>query len=294
MAVITGGPGTGKTTLIKSISALFDAFGKRLRLAAPTGRAARRISEVTGRKAETIHKLLGYNPTNDFFEKNRDNPVDADALIIDEASMIDTFLMFHLLQAVHMQSMLILVGDAFQLPSVGPGNILSDIIKSKKIETFELKKIYRHAQGSPIIVNAHKIRRGQPPDLENTGDPEDLSEFYFIEQNNPATVVKTIVELCVRKIPERFDFDPLDEIQVLTPMHKGLAGTLNLNHVLQKRLNPNTIMIETMGNTFKLGDKIMHLKNNYQKEVFNGDIGTIYDIDKKAQMLSVNYYGRIV
>ena len=193
-----------------------------------------------------------------------------------------------------MQSMLILVGDAFQLPSVGPGNILSDIIKSKEIETFELKKIYRHAQESPIIVNAHKIRKGQSPDLEKTGDSEDLSEFYFIEQNNPETVVTTIVELCVRKIPERFNFDPLDEIQVLTPMHKGLAGTLNLNHVLQKRLNPNKIMIETMGNTFKLGDKIMHLKNNYQKEVFNGDIGTIYDIDKKAQMLSVNYYGRIV
>jgi len=294
VAVITGGPGTGKTTLIKSISALFDALSKRLCLAAPTGRAARRISEVTGRKAETIHKLLGYNPANDFFEKNRDNPVDADALIIDEASMIDTFLMFHLLQAVHLQSMLILVGDAFQLPSVGPGNILSDIIKSKKIETFELKKIYRHAKESPIIVNAHKIRKGQPPDLEKAGDPEDLSEFYFIEQNNPETVVKTIVELCVRKIPERFDFDPLNEIQVLTPMHKGLAGTLNLNHVLQKRLNPNKIMIETMGNTFKLGDKIMHLKNNYQKEVFNGDIGTIYDIDKKTQTLSVNYYSRIV
>lgn len=294
VTVITGGPGTGKTTLIKSISALFDALGKRLCFAAPTGRAARRISEVTGRKAETIHKLLGYNPTNGFFEKNRDNPVDTDALIIDEASMIDTFLMFYLLQAVHMQSMLILVGDIFQLPSVGPGNILSDIIKSKKIETFELKKIYRQVQESPIIVNAHKIRMGQPPDLENTGDPEDLSEFYFIEQNDPEMVVKTIVELCVRKIPERFGFDPLDEIQVLTPMHKGLAGTLNLNNVLQKRLNPNKIIIETMGNTFKLGDKIMHLKNNYQKEVFNGDIGMICDIDKKAQMLSVNYYGRIV
>jgi len=200
VTVITGGPGTGKTTLIKSISALFDALGKRLCLAAPTGRAARRISEVTGRKAETIHKLLGYNPVNGLFEKNRDNPVDADALIIDEASMIDTFLMFHLLQAVHMQSMLILVGDAFQLPSVGPGNILSDIIKSKRIETFELKKIYRHAQESPIIVNAHKIRKGQPPDLEKTSDLQDLSEFYFVEQNNPETIVKTIVELCVRKI----------------------------------------------------------------------------------------------
>ncbi|MDY6789660.1 MAG: ATP-dependent RecD-like DNA helicase [Thermodesulfobacteriota bacterium] len=294
MAVITGGPGTGKTTLIKSISALFDALGKSMCLAAPTGRAARRISEVTGRKAETIHKLLGYNPANGFFEKNRDNPVDADALVIDEASMIDTFLMFHLLQAIHMQSMLILVGDAFQLPSVGPGNIFSDIIQSKKVETFELKKIYRHAKESPIITNAHKIRQGQPPDLEKAGDPEELSEFYFIEQNNPGVVATTIAELCERKIPQCFGFDPLDEIQVLTPMHKGLAGTLNLNHVLQQRLNPNKMMIETMGHTFKLGDKIMHLKNNYQKEVFNGDIGTICDIDKKAQMLSVNFYGRVV
>ncbi len=294
VAVITGGPGTGKTTLIKSISALFNALGKSLCLAAPTGRAARRISEVTGRKAETIHKLLGYNPVNGLFEKDRDNPVEADALIIDEASMIDTFLMFHLLKAVHMQSMLILVGDTFQLPSVGPGNILSDIIKSRKIETFELKKIYRHAKESPIMVNAHKIRKGQPPDLEKPSDFQDLSEFYFIEQNNPQTVVTTIVDLCVRKIPERFNFDPLDEIQVLTPMHKGLAGTINLNHMLQEKLNPNKIMIEKMGNTFKLGDKIMHLKNNYQKDVFNGDIGTIYDIDKNAQILSVNYYGRIV
>lgn len=294
VAVITGGPGTGKTTLIKSISALFDALGKNLFLAAPTGRAARRISEVTGRKAETIHKLLGYNPANGLFEKDRDDPVDADALIVDEASMIDTFLMFHLVQAIHMQSMLILVGDTFQLPSVGPGNILSDIIKSRTIETFELKKIYRHAKESPIIVNAHKIRKGKSPDLEKSSDFKDLSEFYFIEQNNPQTVVTTIVELCARNIPERFDFDPLDEIQVLTPMHKGLAGTLNLNTMLQKRLNPNKMMIEKMGNTFKLSDKIMHLKNNYQKEVFNGDIGTIYDIDKKAEVLSANYYGRIV
>jgi exodeoxyribonuclease V alpha subunit len=294
VTVITGGPGTGKTTLIKSISALFDAFGKTLCLAAPTGRAARRISEVTGRKAETIHKLLGYNPAKGLFEKNRDHPIDADAIVIDEASMIDTFLMFHLLQAVHMQSMLVLVGDTFQLPSVGPGNILSDIIHSKKIETFELKKIYRHAQESPIIVNAHKIRKGMPPDLEKPGHHQDWSEFYFIEQNNPETVVKTIAELCTTGIPERFDFDPVDEIQVLTPMHKGLTGTLNLNHILQKELNPNRVGIKKLDRTFKMGDKIMHLKNNYQKEVFNGDIGTIYEIDNKAQMLSVNCYGRIV
>jgi len=294
VAVITGGPGTGKTTLIKSITAVFDALGKTLRLAAPTGRAARRISEVTGRNASTIHKLLGYNLTDGLFAKNQDNPVDADAVIIDEASMIDTFLMFHLLQAVHMESMLILVGDVFQLPSVGPGNILSDMIKSKKIETFELKEIYRQAQESPIIVNAHKIRRGESPDLEKPSDPENLTEFYFIEQNNPDTVVKTIVELCSKSIPDSFNFDPVNEIQVLTPMHKGVVGTFNLNQVLQKRLNPNPVLLEKIGSTFKLGDKVIHLINNYQKEVFNGDIGTVCDIDQKANSLSVNYYGRIV
>ncbi len=294
VAVITGGPGTGKTTLIKSITAVFDALGKTLRLAAPTGRAARRISEVTGRNASTIHKLLGYNFTDGLFAKNQDNPIDADAVIVDEASMIDTFLMFHLLQAVHMESMLILVGDVFQLPSVGPGNILSDMIKSKKIVTFELKKIYRQAQESPIIVNAHKIRRGESPDLEKPSDPENLTEFYFIEQNNPDTVVKTIVELCSKSIPDSFNFDPVNEIQVLTPMHKGVVGTFNLNQVLQKRLNPNPVLLEKTGSTFKLGDKVMHLINNYQKEIFNGDIGTVCDIDQKTNSLSVNYYGRIV
>ncbi len=292
--IITGGPGTGKTTLIRSINAVFSALGKHVLLAAPTGRAARRLSEVTRSKAKTIHKLLGFNFKEGLFEKNPDNPLDADAMIIDEASMVDTFLMYHLIKALPMTSVLILVGDIFQLPSVGPGNVLSDMIKSKLLPVFYLKKIFRQAHESPIVVNAHRVRRGESPVLKPLDDSDGLSEFYFMEQNNQNKVVSTIIELCARTIPERFDFDPMYEIQVLTPMHKGVIGTTNLNQVLQKVLNPNPVMIEAMGSTFKTGDKIMHLKNNYQKEVFNGDIGIINSVDRKEKQLSVDYYGRIV
>ncbi len=195
-AIITGGPGTGKTTLIRSINAIFAALGKHVLLAAPTGRAARRLSEVTRRKAKTIHKLLGYNFKEDLFDKNQDNPLVADAVIIDEASMVDTLLMFHLIQAVPVTSVLILVGDIFQLPSVGPGNVLSDMIKSTRTPVYYLKKIFRQAHESPIIVNAHRVRQGEFPLLKPLDDSEDLSEFYFLEQNDPDKVVSTIVKLC--------------------------------------------------------------------------------------------------
>ena len=292
--IITGGPGTGKTTLIRSINAVFSAIGKHVLLAAPTGRAARRLSEVTRSKAKTIHKLLGFNFNEGLFEKNQDNPLDADAVIIDEASMVDTLLMYHLIKALPMTSVLILVGDIFQLPSVGPGNVLSDMITSKLIPVFYLKKIFRQAQKSPIVVNAHRVRRGKSPVLKPLGDPDGVSEFYFLEQHNLNKVVSTIVELCTRTIPERFDLDPMYEVQVLTPMHKGLIGTTNLNQVLQNALNPTPVMIEAMGSAFKIGDKIMHLKNNYQKEVFNGDIGVISSVNKKEKQLAVDYYGRMV
>ena len=292
--IITGGPGTGKTTLIRSINAVFSVLGKHVLLAAPTGRAARRLSEVTRSKAKTIHKLLGFNFKEGLFEKNPDNPLDADAMIIDEASMVDTYLMYHLIKALPMTCVLILVGDIFQLPSVGPGNVLSDMIKSKRLPVFYLKKIFRQTRESPIVVNAHRVRRGESPVLKPMDNSDDLSEFYFLEQNNQNKVVSTIVELCTRIIPEHFDFDPMYEVQVLTPMHKGVIGTTNLNQVLQKVLNPNPVMIEAMGSTFKTGDKIMHLKNNYQKEVFNGDIGIISAINRKEKQLSVDYYGRIV
>ena len=298
-AIITGGPGTGKTTLIRSITAIFEALGKRVVLTAPTGRAARRLAEVTGRKANTIHRLLGYTFQEDRFEKNQENPIDADAVIVDEASMVDTLLVFHLMQAVPLTSTLVLVGDVFQLPSVGPGNVLSDLIESRRVPVFFLKEIYRQAQESPIVVNAHRVRSGNPLDLgdrtiQDMNDSEAISEFYFLEQQDPRKLVSLVVELCTRTIPDYFGYDPISDLQVLTPMHRGPVGTINLNQVLQRALNPNPILIDAPGGGFKTGDKVMHLKNNYQKEVFNGDIGMIREIDKKNQCLRVAYDDKIV
>ncbi len=291
IAIITGGPGTGKTTLIRSIAAICDRLRQKTILSAPTGRAARRLSEVARKKASTLHKLLGYNLEQNDFEKDEDDPLDVDVMIVDEASMVDAQLMFHLLKAVPVTATLILVGDVFQLPSVGPGNILSDLIHSGVIRTFELKEIFRQAKKSPIVVNAHRVRQGNLPNLEKNAS-KGLSEFYFIEQYLPETVVKTIVELCSRKIPERFGFDPVRDIQVLTPMHKGTVGTIQLNQVLQEALNSQSAV--GAGIQFRPGDKVMHLKNNYAKEVFNGDIGVISEIDLSKRRLSVNYDDRIV
>jgi exodeoxyribonuclease V alpha subunit len=292
--IITGGPGTGKTTLIRSVCAVFGAAGKRICLAAPTGRAARRLSEVTGRKAATIHKLLGYHQEEARFEKDENDPIEADVVIVDETSMVDTLLMFHLLRAVPMTAVLVLVGDVFQLPPVGPGNVLSDLINSGRIRTFELNEIFRQAQESPIIVNAHRVRAGRMPVLD-PADPEAAdTEFYFIEENRPAAVVDTVLRLCADTIPRCFGLDPVRDVQVLTPMHKGEGGTLNLNQVLQEALNTSSKATAKKGRVFRLGDKVMHLKNNYQKEVFNGDIGTVCEIDNEDESLRVDYEGREV
>ena len=292
--IITGGPGTGKTTLIRSISAIFEALGKQVLLAAPTGRAARRLSEVTRRNAKTIHRLLGINFQDGAFLRNRDNPLDGDVVIIDESSMVDTLLMFHLMNALPVTAVLVLVGDVFQLPSIGPGNVLKDFIKSARIPVFYLKKIFRQACQSPIILNAHRIRNGEAPVFVPMDESDRLSEFYFLEEKDPAKVVSTIVELCTQTMPRDFSLDPLHDIQVLTPMHKGVVGTTHLNQVLQKVVNPNPVVLETTGSAFKIGDKVMHLKNNYQKEVFNGDIGTIRAVDPKGENFSVDYYGKTV
>jgi exodeoxyribonuclease V alpha subunit len=193
-----------------------------------------------------------------------------------------------------MSGVLILVGDMFQLPSVGPGNVLSDMIRSEEIPVFYLNKIFRQDQQSAIIVNAHRVRRGELPEFEPLDSMDDRSDFYFLEQSNPNQVVARIVRLCKVDLPQQFSFDPVNDIQVLTPMHKGVVGTINLNQMLQRALNPNPTLLEYMGNAFKPGDKIMHLKNNYQKDVYNGDIGTIKDIDRKSKELTVDYYGRTV
>ncbi|MBF0413353.1 MAG: ATP-dependent RecD-like DNA helicase [Desulfamplus sp.] len=292
VTVITGGPGTGKTTLIRAVCALFGRLHQKVILGAPTGRAARRLSEVTNRKASTLHRMLLYDPDTELFGRNQDSPLDADVVIVDESSMVDTLLMYHLIMAVPINGILILVGDIFQLPSVGPGNVLSDIISSGVVKTFLLTKIFRQAELSPIIINAHCIRNGQMPVLERKTKEDGLSEFYFIENNDPERVVKTITELCSNRIKNAFSH--IHEIQVLTPMHKGEAGTINLNQKLQEALNKTSGGVESRGFVFKTGDKVMHLKNNYEKDVFNGDIGVVNEVVKSENRIVVDYDGRLV
>ncbi len=290
VAVITGGPGTGKTTLIRSLCTVFATIGRRVCLAAPTGRAARRLSEVTRQPAATLHKLLGFNPLEGGFAKNQDDPIDADVFIVDEASMIDTPLAFHFLQAVPVTAVLILVGDIFQLPPVGPGNVLQDIIAAGCAAVYQLTRIFRQQGESPIVLNAHRVQQGRMPDLQLPA-PSELTAFHFIEETRPEAVVATVVDLCARRLPDRFGLDPIRDIQVLTPMHKGEVGTINLNQALQRELNRRP---STSGSGFQSGDKVMHLRNNYAKSVFNGDIGLVAEVDSQKETLSVSYDNRMV
>ncbi|MFW5930730.1 MAG: ATP-dependent RecD-like DNA helicase, partial [Desulfosalsimonas sp.] len=289
--VITGGPGTGKTTIIRAALEIFKKLGTRIMLAAPTGRAAKKMSEATGHSAATIHRLLSFNVRSGGFQKNQDNPLKCDMLIVDEASMIDTVLMNHLLKAVPPAATLVLVGDVRQLPSVGPGNVLNDVIASKTIPVVSLTEIFRQARRSRIIVNAHKINSGTVPKLE-ANEPD--SDFFFIEQQEPEKVVDIIVELVSKRIPRRFAFDPVDDIQVLTPMHKGVAGTANLNSLLQNTLNPEKTQINAGGSAFRLKDKVMQIRNNYEKQVFNGDMGRVAAVDNEIRQLKVEFEGRAV
>jgi exodeoxyribonuclease V alpha subunit len=290
VAVITGGPGTGKTTLIRSLCAVFETLGKPVCLAAPTGRAARRLSEVTRHQAATLHKLLGFNPIEGGFEKNQDDPIEADVFIIDEASMIDTPLAHAFLRAVPLTAILILVGDIFQLPPVGPGNVLRDVIAAGRTAVYHLTQIFRQQEESPIVLNAHRVRQGRMPALHRAV-PQALTAFAFIEEERPAAVVAAVVELCVHQLPGQFDLDPIRDIQVLTPMHKGEVGTINLNQVLQRHLNHRP---PEAGFGFQPGDKVMHLRNNYAKGVFNGEIGLVEEIDSARERLMVSYDRRQV
>ncbi len=294
VVIITGGPGTGKTTLIRAVTAVLEGSNQSVILAAPTGRAAKRLAEVTHHEAATIHKLLGYGFEDDSFMKNRDNPLKADAVIIDEASMVDIQLFYHLLSATPISAVLVLVGDVFQLPSVGPGNVLRDLIQSEMVPVFSLTEIFRQAQKSAIVTNAHRIREGEHPDLETARLLNDEDDFWFIEESDPEAIADRIVRLCGETLPQRFGFNPLTGIQVLTPMHKGAVGTINLNQKLQAALNPAPAVSAAGNGSFKAGDKVIHLKNNYRKEVFNGDIGTITEVEAIRQTLSVEYDGRIV
>ncbi|MFV9645548.1 MAG: ATP-dependent RecD-like DNA helicase [Desulfobacterales bacterium] len=292
--VITGGPGTGKTTIINAMIKIFSRLKTKIMLAAPTGRAAKRMSETTGYSAATIHRLLKFSIRKRGFQKNEKNPLNCDLLIVDEASMIDTILMHHLLKAIPTYATFILVGDVNQLPSVGPGNILSDIIKSGIIPVIELTEIFRQAKQSRIIINAHKINRGIIPDIRAQDSSGSRKDFYFIQQEDPEKVLEIIIELVKERIPRRFGFNPIEDIQVLTPMHRGVIGAENLNAKLQIALNPGKDTVVSGGKNFKINDKVMQIKNNYEKDVFNGDIGRIISISTIDRELIVSFEGRMV
>jgi len=289
--VITGGPGTGKTTIINAILKIFKRLKMKILLAAPTGRAAKRMSEATGCGAKTIHRMLEYNPEKGGFQRDEKNPLECDLLIIDEASMIDTLLMFSLLKAVPPEAALILVGDVNQLPSVGAGNVLNDVIESGIAPVVTLTEIFRQAKESRIVINAHRINSGEMPFLKAD---ENGSDFYFIEQDNPEKIIEIIRELVTERIPKRFGFDSFDEIQVLTPMHRGVLGSSALNAVLQEALNPGEVLLARGEKKYKRCDKVMQIRNNYEKDVFNGDIGRIKSIDSVDQKMVVSFDGRQV
>lgn len=286
--VLTGGPGTGKTTTTKAIIAALQSAGMRILLAAPTGRAAKRMSEATGMEAKTIHRLLEYNP-QDGYKRNDENPLEGDALIVDECSMIDIILMNNLTKALPTKMRLVLVGDIDQLPSVGAGNVLRDIIDSGVIPVVRLTRIFRQAQSSRVVMSAHAINRGCFPDISNGQH----TDFFFMKQEEPEKVAETIVSLVRDRLPKAYR-QPTANIQVLTPMQRGVVGAANLNMVLQQALNHNTAALVRGGYTFKEGDRVMQLRNNYDKDVYNGDLGYVRSVDMEERTLTVDFDGQTV
>lgn len=286
--VLTGGPGTGKTTTTQGIIAAFKARHISILLAAPTGRAAKRMTEATGMEAKTIHRLLEYNPM-DGYKRNDENPLEGDALIVDECSMIDILLFYNLMKAIPSKMRLILVGDIDQLPSVGAGNVLRDIIDSQQIPVVRLTRIFRQAQSSRIVMNAHAINAGQFPNIKNGFD----TDFFFISQEDADEIVKLIIGLVRDRLPKTYGY-PSKEVQVLTPMQRGTVGAGNLNIELQNALNPSGPSLARGGYTFRQGDKVMQIRNNYDKNVFNGDIGYITAVDTTERTLSITFDNRVV
>jgi exodeoxyribonuclease V alpha subunit len=288
--IITGGPGTGKSTITNAILTITEKLTERIILAAPTGRAAKRMSEITGKKASTIHSLLEFDFRAGGFKRNREKPLDCDLLIVDEASMIDTQLMYSLLKAIPGKARVIFVGDIDQLPSVGPGNVLKDIIHSRTIAVTILTEIFRQGAGSRIVTSAHRINQGKFPDLNNSPD----SDFFFISEDDKEILLSQLTTLVTQRIPKKYGFDPIDAIQVLAPMKRGVIGTENLNFVLQEALNPKNPPIFKYGRRFAKGDKVMQIRNNYDKKVYNGDVGRIEKIDEMEQKLFVKMEEEII
>ncbi len=290
VSVITGGPGVGKTTIVNSIVQILRAKKCEVLLAAPTGRAAKRMSEATGAMAQTIHRLLRFDPHEGGFSLSERRPLKGDILIVDESSMLDVPLAHHLLKAVPLSASVVFVGDVDQLPSVGPGNFLRDLIESGVAPVARLTEIFRQAKDSFIITNAHRVNEGQMPVL----DADEERDFFFIEQEEPEKALATIRTLCTERVPKRFGFDPMRDVQVLTPMHKGVCGAENLNRELAAALNPTGPHTQRYGRTLRVGDRVMQIRNNYDKDVFNGDLGRVKRLDLVEQTLVVEMDGREV
>jgi exodeoxyribonuclease V alpha subunit len=286
VSILTGGPGTGKSTSLRALLLLLRLRKIDVALAAPTGRAAKRLTEATGVQARTLHRLLEYAPHDNSYQRNEDNPLPHQFVIVDEFSMVDILLFYHLLKALPKEAHLLLVGDADQLPSVGPGNVLRDLLKSEAIPSVRLTELFRQAQQSKIIVNAHRINAGQMPYMKS----EATSDFFFMAEEDPMKVQLLVLDLVQRRLPARYHFKPMTDIQVLAPMYRGPAGVTILNEKLQERLNPHPIaQIEWGGHKFAVGDKVMQMRNNYDKGVFNGDVGWIRSINKESATLQVEF-----
>jgi exodeoxyribonuclease V alpha subunit len=289
--VITGGPGTGKTTITRAVVRVLDKLGFKVKLCAPTGRAAKRMSEATGYPASTLHRLLGSQPGGGFAH-NEEHKLKADVVVVDEASMLDVQLLLSLLRAIPLTCRLILVGDVNQLPSVGPGNVLGDLLDSGAVEQSRLTHIYRQALESMIVVNAHRINEGLFPQQSIKPPPE--ADFFWVEGDDPAQVRDKIIDLVASRIPRTYGFDPTRDIQVLSPMHKGEVGTQVLNELLQQRLNPTGRELVRGKNRFRVGDRVLQTRNNYEKDIFNGDLGWIVEVDPHECELTVDFDGRLV